>query len=429
MNRRRAMLMKAMYAVPYNITYDLNGGSLAATNPSTYTIETSEFTLNSPTRSGYTFLGWTVNEGNEHLFTSPFNTIGGDRHYIAHWDMDVIVDEDFSNNISDLTIDSGVDDDGDGQIDNYSISFVGGSYMEKINLPLNNLVSGQPYRLSFVESNNATSGQIASGYKATIFGCCVRAEKATDGHNILKTEITNCNGLIAQKDQTDGITDIIVIGDTLNGPRNMSIDFTATATTMYWVWDYGLMADGELFTYNLNDISVIPIVPKIDFSSMSIGKPTSSAATFTINSYDEYDISFNYIFDGDSGCEIVYYPITGLVAGTTYSITVQHSLKGSYINAIGGTYDYGCGIVGSIDDVVIGKATMSTLSSKWISNTWRTDATGTVETFTLTFTPSSDTAYWVWNMANVSDGVNATIEIDVAGFKASHKNGGSIDYL
>lgn len=427
-DRRKAMLIKTLYSVPYSIIYNLNGGTLSSTNPSTYTIETSEFSLNNPVREGYTFLGWTMSDEKEYIFGSNFGTYG-DKTYTAHWNMNVVVDEDFSNNISNLTIDSGVDEDGDGQIDNYRISFIGGSYMEKINLPLYNLVSGQPYRLSFVESNNAESGQIASGYKATIFGCCVRAEKVTDGGNILKTEIINCNGLIAQKDQTDGITDIIVIGDTLNGSRNMSIDFTATANTMYWVWDYGLIADNKLFTYNLNDISVIPIVPKIDFSSMNIAKPTSSAAIFTINSYDEYNVSFNYTFDGDSGCEVVYYPITGLVADTTYSITVQHILNGSYINSTGGTYDYGCGIVDSINDVIIGKATMSTLSLKWISNTWITDKSNALETFTLTFIPASDTVYWVWNMANVSDSVIATINLDVEKFSASHKNGGNINYL
>ena len=427
-NRRKAMIIKNLYNIPYNINYELNGGTLLLSNPTTYTIESSDFLLNSPTRNGFTFLGWTVDNNKDYIFGSEFGTYG-DKTYTAHWNMDMIVDEDVSNNISDLTINSGIDNNGDGQIDNYQISFIGSSFMEKINLPLNNLVSGQPYRLSLIESNDAISGQIASGYKATIFGCCVRATKVTSGDNIIKNEIIDSNGLIAQKNQTDGITDIIVIGNTLNGPRNMSIDFTATANTMYWVWDYGLIADNKLFTYNLNDILLIPIVPKINFNSMNIAKPASSAAKFTINSYDDYEVSFNYTFDGDSGCEAVYYPITGLVAGTTYSITVQHTLKGSYINSSGGTYDYGCGIVGNIDDVIIGKPTLSTLSSKWISNIWTTTKSNTAETFTLTFTPTSNTAYWVWNMANVSDSVIATINIDVEGFSARHKNGGSIEYL
>ena len=41
----------------YTITYDLAGGT-AEGNPNTYTIETKAFTLKNPTKSGYTFTGW-----------------------------------------------------------------------------------------------------------------------------------------------------------------------------------------------------------------------------------------------------------------------------------------------------------------------------------------------------------------------------------
>ena len=44
-------------AIKYSITYELNGGTNAANNPSTYTIE-SEYTLSAPTKTGYTFEGW-----------------------------------------------------------------------------------------------------------------------------------------------------------------------------------------------------------------------------------------------------------------------------------------------------------------------------------------------------------------------------------
>ena len=41
----------------YTITYDLAGGT-ADDNPTGYTVETETFTLNTPTRPGYTFTGW-----------------------------------------------------------------------------------------------------------------------------------------------------------------------------------------------------------------------------------------------------------------------------------------------------------------------------------------------------------------------------------
>ena len=43
----------------YGITYELNNGTVAGTNPSTYTVISDDITLINPTRPGYAFLGWT----------------------------------------------------------------------------------------------------------------------------------------------------------------------------------------------------------------------------------------------------------------------------------------------------------------------------------------------------------------------------------
>ena len=70
--------------ITYNITYDLDGGS--ATNPATYNIETSTFTLNNPTRTGYTFAGWTGTDLTEATQTVTITQGSmGDRSYTAHW--------------------------------------------------------------------------------------------------------------------------------------------------------------------------------------------------------------------------------------------------------------------------------------------------------------------------------------------------------
>ncbi len=74
-------------AETFTITYNLNGGALAAgkTNPTEYTPDDS-FELNNPTRTGYTFLGWS-GTGLTSVTPSVFITEGssGNRSYTANW--------------------------------------------------------------------------------------------------------------------------------------------------------------------------------------------------------------------------------------------------------------------------------------------------------------------------------------------------------
>ena len=70
----------------YTITYNLAGGT-AEGNPSTYTIETKAFTLKNPTKSGYTFTGWSgtgLDGENNMTVTIPTGSTGN-RAYTAHW--------------------------------------------------------------------------------------------------------------------------------------------------------------------------------------------------------------------------------------------------------------------------------------------------------------------------------------------------------
>ena len=70
----------------YTITYDLAGGTVEG-NPDTYTIETVAFTLKNPTKSGYTFTGWSgtgLDGENNMTVTIPTGSTGN-RIYTAHW--------------------------------------------------------------------------------------------------------------------------------------------------------------------------------------------------------------------------------------------------------------------------------------------------------------------------------------------------------
>lgn len=68
--------------ISYSITYNLDGGTNPESNPSTYTIESS-FTLASPTKQGYTFLGW-FNNNDEQVTSINAGTTGAIL-LTAHW--------------------------------------------------------------------------------------------------------------------------------------------------------------------------------------------------------------------------------------------------------------------------------------------------------------------------------------------------------
>ncbi len=73
-------------AIPYTISYDLDGGNVATPNPTGYTIESAAITLNNPTKDGYDFTGWT-GTGLGGATTTVTIAAGstGDRSYTATW--------------------------------------------------------------------------------------------------------------------------------------------------------------------------------------------------------------------------------------------------------------------------------------------------------------------------------------------------------
>lgn len=70
----------------YVISYDLDGGNVSTPNPVKYDINSNDFTLINPTKTGYTFIGWTGTDLNE-LTMSVTITKGSnsDKNYTANW--------------------------------------------------------------------------------------------------------------------------------------------------------------------------------------------------------------------------------------------------------------------------------------------------------------------------------------------------------
>ena len=95
--------------INYTITYDLAGGEVATANPEEYTIETAAFTLNNPTRTGYTFKGWTGTglDGATMTVTIAKGSTGN-REYTATWERNAITLVDDADNSDLLTTWNGI---------------------------------------------------------------------------------------------------------------------------------------------------------------------------------------------------------------------------------------------------------------------------------------------------------------------------------
>ena len=73
--------------ISYTIAYTLNGGTVSTANPTSYTIESSAITLNNPSKTGYTFKGWSgtgLTGDSNTTVTIPTGSTGN-RSYTANY--------------------------------------------------------------------------------------------------------------------------------------------------------------------------------------------------------------------------------------------------------------------------------------------------------------------------------------------------------
>lgn len=408
------------------VTFDYNGGSGTPASKQVvynkaygvlpeYPIRETEKVSDNEIKA-YLFTGWyTEKDGGTRVYPSDIVDRDEDHTLFAHWEI-----APFNNVIKNLTVRNNPDDDKDGVVDDLYINLTCSANFEKLNIPLENLIPGQKYQLSFDESNDATYGDVEKWYGGAIYGFIITKDKTLTAGSIKEESISD-NGLI--KEWKDRFTD-------LNGPRHWETTFTAEASTMYWTWDYGLILDGISREYNYTNIQLVPVAPVIEFNNKTLLKGASSTANIVSQSNTKYSTVFE--FDGDSGCETVYYPITGLTTGSTYTITFDHQFEGKLIddmsseNVTEQRYEYGCGIMTSVPTKTGDK--MSNLGTFASGAFVLERATNGIESVTLEFKATGETAYWVWNLANVSDSKNGTIKVRVTEFSANHSDKGSITY-
>ena len=401
----------------YTVTFDYNGGVGSVSSMQVLYGSTYGTLPEYPHLENHIFKGWyTESEGGIQVFSTSIVDIEENHTLYAHWEASP-----YNDAIQNIVIKNVPDQNSDGVIDSIYLSFTCSSSFEKYNIPLNNLIVGQKYRLRYTASNNASFGDIESGYKNSIYGSKITKDAELSAGSI-KTEVIADGGLIAEwSDRSKGDT-------WLNGPFDKEMIFTAEASNMYWTWDFGLIEDDILYDFNITNIVLEPVVPVIDFANKKMILHTSSTATVKNDVSTAYESDF--IFHGAGYAETLYFPITGLTSGSTYTITFEHLYTGTLIDDSANTtnlrYEYGSGIMNSAPTTY---GSYLTSIGTWASNTFvMKTVTGNKETITFTFTASSETAYWVWNMANCKDFVDNQISIKVTNFAVTHASGGKMNY-
>lgn len=418
-----------LYAVwllnSYTVTFDYNIGY--GTPPTKEVQYGKEYGVLPPyltTETENLFKGWyTAPTGGTRVYPHDIVNLKEDHTLWAHWDPSPANDI-----IKDLVVHSSADDNNDGVADEIHLEFVCSSNFEKFNIPLKNLIPGQKYTLTYTASNNASFGDHPVGYKNARYGSYILPTATEDAGNINTAVAKDIIATWDNRIEPDGTNDgsHAAINDSwLNGPwKDRTIPFTATAPTMYWAWEFGLMQDHIRFDYNIYDMSLKPVAPKIEFANKTLLKPPAYNAK--IVSWNSGEYNANFVFDGDGGCETIYYPITGLTPGATYTITFDHKYTGNFVNSA--SYDYGCGIMNAKPADTAMASKMSALGS-WASNTFiHTTLNEGTRSVTLTFKATDSTAYWVWNMANVSDSLNGTVDIKVTNLSVKHATNQTITF-
>ena len=396
----------------HTVTFDYNGGTGSTNKMEVLYGQPYGQLPDYPYLKDHLFAGWYTEKTGGTQVHSQTTVNKKEAHILyAHWETAP------SNDIiRDLVVKNVPDKNGDGVMDAIYLSFKCASSFEKYNIPLKNLVVGQKYKLSFKASNNAEFGTSEAGYKNSMYGSIITNKSTLDSGSIKEEAIAD-GGLIAQwSDRTKGNT-------WLNGPFEWEMTFVAEASTMYWTWDFGLMTDYVQYDFNFTDIILEPVAPEINFANKKLVLYSTSDAKILNDVSTPYSTSF--VFDGASYAETVYYSITGLTAGATYSISFNHKYTGALIDDSSKTttlrYDYGFGIMNSAPTKYASFLNdIGTLASnKFIMDS----VTGNTNTGTLTFTATGNTAYWVWNMANCSDSINNSIELNVTNFSVTHTGG------
>ena len=259
----------------YTITYTLDGGKTETENPTSYTIESKEITLNNPAKEGYTFMGWTgtgLKQATSEVTIPQGST--GNRSYTATWkviEVNPIEDEavvDFST-LSDETLQNNVVNDVYYNLD--------GSAYDSTD---ESVVIGQSTDMQQINDKSPGSNDICSKFKGLIIKVgtgngSITVNTMTSGNAALAIQIGNNTPTIAQKTDKGDVT----------------VGYEATEDTYVYIY--------STISNNTNSIKNLSIASTEDFVKIyNITVIPGTTGINIIRGFDNADIETIYDLNG-----------------------------------------------------------------------------------------------------------------------------------
>ena len=284
----------------YTISYALNGDDVVVENPTTYTRESEAIILNEPTRTGYSFTGWTGSNGDtpEVTVTIPAGSTG-DKSYTANWTANELIftGTTFEDGIYGTAYTSGAFNEVSGGSGSYT-------YVIKSGAPDGASIDAENRKISFVNTTPAGT------YNVVVTVTDTTTEKTADA-----TFVITIN-----KQTITAVTDLAV-----------ATDGTITWTNSSNATDYEISFDGETYVSTTNGANYLDeIIASTGTKTISVKAINSDTANFELinTSIASADVTVYTLSVGSNNTSYGTVDTTSynVISGVTY-VTEDNKLK------------------------------------------------------------------------------------------------------
>ena len=312
-----------------------------------------------------------------------------------------------------------------------------------ISIPIYNLTPGYAYRLTFSVSFNDFKfyTEDSHGY---IFGTNI--VESTAGYHRDYSILEKAGAKVTHKYEN------MQWSTEKGGTFNVTLDFEASQSTMFWFWETTDIVDGNEMHYVFNNFNIHmlkedgPYGARVAFEDLTVkfdeapnvhsenitpsGQPidtsrgtsygtrwidykNSSGSELTARHKNYFHTEY-YGFDnlqyrlwGYNGHEVMTIPIEGLVVGQTYELSFTQNLNGAIVyntssDSLNTIQLYGCAVTAT-KDMDASYTTSNSVNKQSNYQDLRKAKVGAISNQSVVFTATAETMYWQWLLGDLKD--------------------------